>query len=52
MTGFMDMMMLCIGGKERTEGNFRKVLGEVGLKVDGVYRAEGTTFAIIEASLK
>lgn len=53
MTAVMDMMMMAIGGKERTERNFRDVVEEAGLKVDGVYRAHGqTTYAIVEASLK
>lgn len=52
MTAVMDMMMMAIGGKERTEQNFRDVADEAGLKVDGVWRAEGTTYAVIEASLK
>ena len=53
MAGFMDMFMLCIGGKERTEANFREMLGEAGLKLDAVYEAGGDrTFAVVEASLK
>ncbi|KAK7961069.1 hypothetical protein PG996_011709 [Apiospora saccharicola] len=47
-----DMIMLCIGGKERTERGFREVLDEAGLVVDGVHRAPGLEFGIVEASLK
>ncbi len=52
-TAVMDMMMMAIGGKERTEKDFRDVIDAAGLKLDGVYRAgEHNTFAVIEASLK
>lgn len=47
-----DMMMLCIGGKERTESNFRYLLDQAGLKIDGIHRAPGLEFGIVEASLK
>ncbi|KAJ5165074.1 S-adenosyl-L-methionine-dependent methyltransferase [Penicillium coprophilum] len=47
-----DMIMLCIGGKERTERTFRKVLDEAGLVVDGIHRAPGLEYGIVEASLK
>lgn len=47
-----DMIMLCIGGKERTERGFREVLDRAGLAVDGVHRAPGLEFGIVEASLK
>lgn len=45
--------MLCIGGKERTKGNFEAVLDAAGLKLDAIYSASGeTTFSVVEASLK
>ncbi|KAJ5117827.1 S-adenosyl-L-methionine-dependent methyltransferase [Penicillium atrosanguineum] len=47
-----DMIMLCIGGKERTERNFREVLDEAGLTIDSIHRASGLEFGIVEASLK
>ncbi|KAI0547170.1 S-adenosyl-L-methionine-dependent methyltransferase [Xylaria curta] len=47
-----DMIMLCIGGKERTERNFREVLDQAGLAIDGIHRAPGLEFGIVEASLK
>jgi hypothetical protein len=47
-----DMIMLCIGGKERTERNFREVLDEAGLTIDSIHRAPGLEFGIVEASLK
>lgn len=49
----MDITMLCIGGKERTERNFREVLEKAGLEVDGVHMAGGKLmYGIIEASLR
>ncbi|KXG50021.1 O-methyltransferase, family 2 [Penicillium griseofulvum] len=47
-----DMIMLCIGGKERTEQNFREVLDKAGLRVDSIHRAPGLEYGIVEASLK
>jgi hypothetical protein len=53
MVAAMDMMMLCIGGKERTKANFEAVLDAAGLKLDGIYSAPGDThFSVVEASLK
>ena len=53
MVAAMDLMMLCIGGKERTKTNFEAVLDAAGLKLDGVYSAAGDTpFSVVEASLK
>ncbi|KAE8391672.1 S-adenosyl-L-methionine-dependent methyltransferase [Aspergillus alliaceus] len=47
-----DMIMLCIGGKERTERNFREVLDQAGLAIDSIHRAPGLEYGIVEASLK
>lgn len=53
MVAAMDMMMLCIGGKERTKANFEAVLDAAELKLDGIYSAPGDTqFSVVEASLK
>lgn len=53
MAAYMDLMMLCIGGKERTKSNFEEVLDAAGLKLDEIYLAgHETGFAIVEASLK
>nr|D7PI17.1 RecName: Full=O-methyltransferase gsfC; AltName: Full=Griseofulvin synthesis protein C [Penicillium aethiopicum]ADI24955.1 GsfC [Penicillium aethiopicum] len=46
-----DMIMLGIGGKERTEQNFREVLYEAGLTIEGIHRAPGLEYGIMEASL-
>ena len=52
-SAIFDMTMLCIGGKERTEKNFREVLEAAGLKLNAVYRAPGmSNYGIVEASLK
>ncbi|KAK4497527.1 hypothetical protein PRZ48_011978 [Zasmidium cellare] len=49
----MDLMMMGIGGKERTEGGFRDVLERAGLVVEGVHRAGGgRRYAVVEARLK
>lgn len=53
MSAFMDLAMMCIGGKERTRADFDMVCDAAGLKVDAVYSAQGEAgFAIVEASLK
>ena len=53
LTAAMDIMMLCIGDKERTKANFEAVLDAEGLKLDGVFMASGDVrFAVVEASLK
>lgn len=52
MASFMDMVMLCIGGKERTQANFESILQTAGLKLDGVYKTPGgMPFGMVEASL-
>lgn len=53
MAAFMDLAMMCLGGKERTRADFEKVCGMAGLRVEGVWRAEGEVgFAVVEAVLK
>lgn len=56
LAGVMDIMMLCIGGKERTEDGFRNVLDRAGLKIGGIHHAgrngEHSGWSIIEAVLK
>ncbi|KAI0123920.1 S-adenosyl-L-methionine-dependent methyltransferase [Xylariales sp. AK1849] len=47
-----DMNMLCIGGKEGTERNFREVLHQASLTIDSIHRAPGLECGIVEASLK
>lgn len=53
MIAVKDMFMMVIGGKERTEREFRHVIEEVGLEVEGVYRVAGKGgYGIVEARLK
>jgi hypothetical protein len=52
----MDLMMLCIGGKERTRKDFEDVLDAAGLRIREVYYANAERdvggFAVVEAVLK
>ncbi len=43
-----DLSMSTIGGKERTFDNFEKIVGEVGLKINQVFKNPGTGAALIE----
>jgi hypothetical protein len=53
LSGLMDIFLLSMAGKERTEAGFAKILDQAGLKLDAVYpTSEGRTFGIVEASLK
>jgi len=40
--------MLNIGGKERTEKNFRDLTTATGLKIVGIHKAQATDVAVIE----
>jgi hypothetical protein len=47
-----DMMVMALaGGMERTERQWRSLLGSVGLHVDRIYTADPDTRSIIEASI-
>ena len=48
---WMDIAMLAIGGKERSEKEFGRLLGEAGLKLVKVWPAQQGMQAIIEAVL-
>ncbi|KKY13644.1 putative catechol o-methyltransferase [Phaeomoniella chlamydospora] len=50
--GVLDQLMFCIGGKERTEGGFKSILGAKGLELISVNKIPGSTAAIVEAKLK
>jgi hypothetical protein len=52
VTYWMDMVMLAIGGKERSEKEFAVLLGEVGLELVRVWKAEVGTQSVIEARKK
>ncbi len=43
---------MVMGGKERTEEDFRKLFDSVGLEVVGIHRAQGAAAGIVEGKLK
>jgi hypothetical protein len=48
----MDVNVIqSLAGQERTEAQFRKLLGDVGLKVEGIWRHERAIDVVIEATL-
>jgi hypothetical protein len=49
---WMDLSMMTIGGVERTEKDFARLLDASGLKLVKVWRAPGTPMGVIEARLK
>jgi hypothetical protein len=50
--GVQDMMMLCIGGKERTAEGFGKIVREAGLVVERIWEGDGTgRFVVVECRL-
>ncbi|EPE31358.1 S-adenosyl-L-methionine-dependent methyltransferase [Glarea lozoyensis ATCC 20868] len=49
---WMDMVMIAIGGKERSEKEFKQLLEDVGLEFVKVWREEGGGQAVVEGRLK
>jgi len=47
----MDITMMNMGGKERTEGNFVKILEASGLKLVKIWQAAAGPQAMVEACL-
>jgi hypothetical protein len=47
----MDITMMTMGGKEKTEENFVKILAASGLKLVKIWRAAAGPQAVIEACL-
>jgi hypothetical protein len=45
-------VMQSLSGQERTEAQFRNLLGSAGFKIDGIWRYENAIDVVIEASLK
>jgi hypothetical protein len=41
LMGFQDMAMMCLGGKERTEERFARIVREAGLVVEKIWEGEG-----------
>ena len=50
-TAALDVACMVMGGKERTEEDFRKLFDGVGLEVVGVHRAPGAAGVIVEGKL-
>lgn len=52
LMGLQDMLMLCIGGKERTKEGFGKLAEEAGLVVEKVWEGQSVArFAVVECKL-
>ena len=52
LMGFQDMAMLCLGGKERTEGGFERIVREAGLVIEKVWEGDGVgKFVVIECRI-
>lgn len=51
-TAALDVAVMVMGGKERTEGNFRALFDSVGLEVVAVHRAQGVAAGLVEGRLK
>jgi len=52
LMGIQDMLMLCIGGKERTKEGFERIVREAGLVVERVWEGDGTgRFVVVECRL-
>ncbi|KAL4983290.1 O-methyltransferase-domain-containing protein [Aspergillus falconensis] len=50
--GWMDMIMMTLGAKQRTLEEWRGVLGTAGMEVVRVYRVDGICHGLIEARVK
>ncbi|KAI9730840.1 MAG: hypothetical protein M1834_005558 [Cirrosporium novae-zelandiae] len=48
-TAWFDLTMMMIGGKERTENEWRELLGGEGLDIVKIWKNEGTDVCLIEA---
>ena len=52
LMGFQDMAMMCLGGKERTEEGFGRIVGEAGLVVERIWEGEGVgRFVVVECKV-
>lgn len=50
-SALVDVLMMTFTGMERTEKQWKELLGQAGLKVVQIYRAPGTPFGAVEAVL-
>ncbi|KIX06816.1 uncharacterized protein Z518_04792 [Rhinocladiella mackenziei CBS 650.93] len=51
-TAALDVACMVMGGKERTEENFRQLFDSVGLEVVAIHRAPGAAAGVVEGKLK
>lgn len=51
-TAALDVACMVMGGKERTEQDFRRLFESVGLEVVAIHRASGAAAGIVEGRLK
>lgn len=52
LMGFQDMAMMCLGGKERTEGGFGRIVREAGLVVERIWEGKGVgRFVVVECKV-
>jgi hypothetical protein len=51
-TAALDVACMVMGGKERTEEDFRKLFDGVGLEVVKIHRASGAAAGLVEGRLK
>ena len=47
-----DLNMMCFGGMERTETQWKELLEGVGLEMVGLYKREGSRQVTVEGMLK
>ncbi|KAK6604195.1 O-methyltransferase [Botrytis cinerea] len=49
---WMDITMMFFAGKERSENQWRRLIGAAGMRLERIHGSEGTTFSVLEARLK
>lgn len=52
LTSWLDLAMFTLGGTQRTEKDWTRLLDSAGLKIVKIWRAPGTPVGTIEARLK
>lgn len=50
--GVMDIFMVAVGGKERTDKMLRKILDRAGLRLQKLWQRQGRSWAVVDAVLK
>lgn len=51
-TAALDVACMVMGGKERTEDDFKRLFDSVGLEVVAIHRAPGAAAGVVEGKLK